>query len=212
MREKSSVISITIIEDDTELLDLWGDVFQNQRGILLFSSYTNCETALQHLQEDEPDVVLMDIQLDGPMSGIDGVREIKHRLPETDVIMVTVNEDEDAVFDALRAGASGYLLKHVSPDELLHAIQDVHNGGAPMSMSIGSKVVDYFKREDALNTLTDREHQVLKLLCHGNSQKQIAGVLGISLDTVKFHCKHIYQKMGVKNAAEAAYVAGQRKP
>jgi DNA-binding NarL/FixJ family response regulator len=203
------VISVTIIEDDVELKDLWGGFLNTQGGVICISSYTNCEDALTHIKKDKPDVVLMDITLNGKMSGVEGVREIKKILPKTKVVMITVNEDDDSVFDSLRAGAGGYLVKNISFQQLLTAITEINHGSPPMSMSVANKIVNYFNKMDAMDELTARERQVLKELCRGQGQKQIADHLKISNDTVKFHLKNIYRKLNVVNAAQAAHVAGK---
>lgn len=203
------MISVTIIEDDVELKDLWGAFINSQRGYVFLSSYTNCETALKHIEKEKPDVVLMDITLDGKMNGVQGVRRIKALAPETEIIMVTVNVQEEMVFEALRSGASGYLVKNISPDHLLAAIHDVKNGGAPMRMDIARKVVQSLRQTAGMSRLSDRERQVLDLICRGINQKQAADELNISRDTVKFHTKNIYEKLRVSNAAEAAFIAGR---
>jgi DNA-binding NarL/FixJ family response regulator len=197
------VISVTIIEDDVELKDLWGGFLNAQRGVIYISSYANCEDALLHLETDKPDVILMDITLDGRMCGIEGVRRVKQILPETQVIMVTVNDDDDSVFDSLCAGAGGYLIKNISLEQLYQAVLDIKNGAPPLSMSVAAKIVNYFNKRNAMDELTERESQVLKELSCGQGQKQIADHLQISINTVKFHVKNIYRKLNVKNAPEA---------
>ncbi len=208
---RNTVISVTIIEDDVELKDLWADFIDSHRGLVCVSSYTSCEEAIKHVKKDKPNVILMDITLAGKMSGIDGVREIKAVLPDTEILMVTVNEEDDAVFNSLSAGASGYLVKNVSPEHLLAAIQEIHHGGAPMRMDIARKVVQNLRKTDDMKRLSGRERQVLDLLCQGKSQKQVADALGISRETVKFHIKNIYKKLHAGNVAQATFIAGQAR-
>jgi DNA-binding NarL/FixJ family response regulator len=169
-----------------------------------------CETAeeaLRVLPRHNPDVVLMDIQLPA-MSGIECVAELKKLLPDVLVIMVTVYEDPDRIFSALRAGASGYLLKRSAPEQVLSAIRDVGIGCAPMSGEIARKVIQYFRNQSAvsedLENLTAREKSVLELVAFGLNNKDIAGRMHVSIDAVRWHLKHIYAKLHVHSRTEAA--------
>lgn len=169
-----------------------------------------CETgeeALKVLPRLQPSVVLMDIQLPG-MSGIECVGKLKRLCPEMQVIMITVYADPDRIFSALRAGASGYILKRSSPDEVVAAIREVSGGGAPMSGEIARKVIQYFKAqtddETHVGKLTAREREILDLVAHGMSNKDIAARLFVTVDAVRWHLKHIYAKLHVHSRTEAA--------
>jgi len=204
----NEMIAVTIVEDDVELKEMWADHINSQRGFICVSSYTTCEEAVQNIKKDKPNVVLMDITLAGELNGVDGVRLIRALRPETEIIMATINHDDEMIFEALVAGATGYLVKIISPERLLNAIREVINGGAPMSPDIGRKIVEILREYGGMSELSERERQVLDLICIGKSQKQIADILDITIDTVKFHTKNIYKKLHVANAAEAAYKAG----
>ncbi len=169
-----------------------------------------CETAeeaLEVLPKHAPEVVLMDIQLPN-MSGIECVSRLKKLLPEVQVIMVTVYEDPDRVFSALRAGASGYLLKRSVPEQVVTAIRDVQQGGAPMSGEIARKVIVHFQEQSTVaaevEKLTSREREVLELVAHGFINKEIADRLKVSVEAVRWHLKHIYAKLHVHSRTEAA--------
>lgn len=170
-------------------------------------AFETAEDALRLLPKQAPDVVLMDIQLPS-MSGIECVAQLKRLLPEVLVIMVTVYEDPDRVFSALRAGASGYLLKRSAPDEVISAIREVQSGGAPMSGEIARKVIQYFRDQSAtvveVDNLTAREKEVLELVAHGFNNKEVAGRLHVTVDAVRWHLKHIYAKLHVHSRTEAA--------
>ena len=165
------------------------------------------QTAWQHAQECQPDVVIMDIQLPG-ISGVECTLQLKSIAPDIQVLVFTVFGDADLVFKALEAGASGYLLKRTPRSEIVDAVKDVWFGGAPMSGEIARKVVESFRKpvktKDAdLEQLTAREEEVLALLAKGYITKEIADQMGISFDTVRFHLKHIYQKLHVRSRSEA---------
>ena len=153
-----------------------------------------------------PDVVLMDINLP-KMNGIECVARLKEQLPRTQVLMLTTYEESDLIFDSLRRGASGYLLKNMPPAELIQAIEQVHAGGAPMSMQIARKVVSHFqqikKPQSDMEQLTKREHEILALLAKGYLYKEIADQLGISLSTVRAHLHAVYEKLHVQSRTEA---------
>ncbi len=165
------------------------------------------EEALRELPRHEPDVVLMDIQLPG-LSGIACVAQLKKLLPTVQVIMVTVYEDPERIFRALRAGASGYLLKRAAAGQVLDAIRDVQTGGAPMSGEIARKVIGHFQNQpaaaDEVEQLSQREREVLEFVSLGYANKEIADRLGVSTEAVRWHLKHIYQKLHVHSRTEAA--------
>jgi len=200
------MIKVAIVEDHNATRQILGRVISLSSDCICVCVCASAEEALQVLPQHQPHVVLMDIQLP-KMSGVECVGKIKELLSATQVIMVTVYEDPDTIFSALRAGASGYLLKRARPDTILAAVREVQNGGVPMSAEIARKVISYFHAQAAATKetekLTNRERQVLDLVAHGFSNKEIAGRLGVSLDAVLWHLKHIYQKLHVHSRSEA---------
>ncbi len=176
-------------------------------GFRFVSEFSNADSALAKLPADRPDVVLVDIHL-GRQSGISCVRQLKEKMPETQFLMLTVFEDGDHIFDALTAGASGYLLKRTPCDELLAAIRQVHEGGSPMSSYIARKVVQWFQSKKPntrkeLEVLSDREREILRLLARGFAYKEMADTLEISIGTINTHVRRIYQKLHVSSRSEA---------
>lgn len=165
------------------------------------------EEALRVLPRQQPEVVLMDIQLPS-MSGIECVAQLRKLLPNVQVVMVTVYEDPDRIFRALRAGASGYILKRSTPEQVLAAIRDVQTGGAPMSGEIARKVIGHFQSQSAASSevekLSAREREVLELVAHGFANKEIADRLSVTTEAVRWHLKHIYTKLHVHSRTEAA--------
>lgn len=170
----------------------------------VLGDYNNCIEAAAITRVYKPDVVLMDIDMPGE-SGIKGVSAVKEARPETAVIMYTVFENDEKLFQCLCAGANGYLLKKTPPEKLFDAIKEVMDGGAPMSPSIAKKVLSSFQAAKSVNKydLTEREFEVLKLLTHGHSSKIIAAEMGIAFETVRSHLKNIYQKLHVNCGKEA---------
>ena len=164
----------------------------------------DAEEGLEAIANEKPDVVLMDINLPG-MSGIQCTRAIKERWPDVQVMMCTVYEDDDKIFDALKAGASGYVIKRAPIEELFDAIDQVHTGGSPMSATIARKVVGSFQVRSKVNgeKLSEREMQVLDLLSEGLRMKEIADRLSLSTNTVRTHVRHIYEKLQVQSRTEA---------
>jgi DNA-binding NarL/FixJ family response regulator len=197
------MIEIAIIEDDKEIRESLAILIRGTEGFNCISHYGSCEEALKCIEEDYPDVLLMDINLPG-MSGIEGTKLIKEKLPQCEIIMQTISESENDVFDSLCAGACGYLKKNTPPAKLLEAIKEAVNGGAPMSMDIARLVVNSFKLESKLNNpLTRREKEVLQKLCDGDSYKMISAKLFVDINTVKFHIRNIYRKLEVNSKGEA---------
>ncbi|MDB6018255.1 MAG: DNA-binding response regulator [Pedosphaera sp.] len=200
------MITVSIVDDEKELRNSIQTFVNGQPGFRCVSAYSSAEAALQGVPADKADVVLMDINMEG-MSGIECVARLKALMPETQVLMLTVYEDTDQIFQALSAGANGYLLKRLSPSKLLNAIRDVHGGGSPMSSSIARKVVGHFQNKvqaGGKNTqLSPREEAVLDGLAKGLIYKQIADQLGISIDTIRTHIKHIYAKLHVQTRTQA---------
>jgi DNA-binding NarL/FixJ family response regulator len=200
-------ISVAIVEDNGEICEMLTRTVERASSLRFLQSFSSGEEALGKLPELKPDVVIMDIQLPG-MTGIECTMKLKTLAPEIQVLVFTVFGDSDLVFKALEAGASGYLLKRTPRQEIVDAVKDVWFGGAPMSGEIARKVVDSFRKpaktKDAdLEQLTQREEEVLALLAKGYITKEIADQLGISFDTVRFHLKHIYQKLHVRSRSEA---------
>jgi len=193
-------IAVSVVEDNDEVREALVTLIAESPGLVLLAAYPSCEDALRSLAADPPDVLLMDIELPG-ISGIEGVEKIRAITPGIDIIMLTVHKDEELVFRSLCAGATGYLLKTTTPARILESIRDVRTGGAPMSSSIARRIVESFRRTSS--PLTDRESDVLSLLCKGHSYKMIADALFISEQTVHFHIKNIYQKLQVHSKSEA---------
>lgn len=200
-------IRVGIVEDDQSVRDNLALLIDNAPGFACAAACASAEEALKCLSDSVPDVVLMDIHLPG-QSGIECVGRLRRLLPQTQVIMLTVEEDSEQVFESLKAGATGYLVKHVTPEEILEAVADVHSGGAPMSSHIARRVVTAFRQPSAAATaeaasLTPREEDILHLLAKGNRSKEIADQLRISTGTVNTHVRHIYEKLHVRSRAEA---------
>lgn len=199
-------ISVSIVEDSDKLRGTLARVINRADGFRCVSDYVNAEDALKGLPQVRPDVVLMDINLPG-MNGVECVRQLKQLLPQTQVMMLTVYEDTENIYNALTAGASGYMLKRTSSKELLQAIQEVYRGGSPMTMHIARKVVQSFQKTAATaqpaENLSEREQQVLDLLSRGLMYKEIADKLAISYETVHTYIRRIYEKLQVRTRTEA---------
>lgn len=199
-------IRVGIVEDDRSVRENLAGWIDQTPGFACVAACTSAEEALKRLSEAMPDVVLMDIHLPG-LSGIECVTRLRRLLPQTQIIMLTVEEDSEQVFESLKAGATGYLVKHVTPEEILEAVVEVHRGGAPMSSHIARRVVATFRREspnDATQAQpTPREEEILRLLARGSRSKEIAEQLHISTGTVNTHVRHIYEKLHVRSRAEA---------
>jgi DNA-binding NarL/FixJ family response regulator len=200
-------IKVCIIEDDRETRESLVELLNGAPGLRCVGDYPAGEPALRAILAQKPDVALVDINLPG-MSGIECVAKLKSLLPAMQVLMLTTYEDDDLIFNSLRAGAMGYLLKKMAPTELIDAIGQVHAGGAPMPMQIARKVVDYFQglgeSASEVEQLTRREQEILALLAKGAFYKEIADALKISLSTVRTHIQHIYEKLHVQSRTDAA--------
>jgi RNA polymerase sigma factor (sigma-70 family) len=199
-------ITVSIVEDNDKLRETFVRVLNRADGFRCVSQYANAENALKDLPQAKPDVVLMDINLPG-MNGVECVRQLKKIAPEIQVMMLTVYEDTENIFDALAAGANGYMLKRTAARELLEAIKEVQRGGSPMTTHIARKVVQSFQRSAAAaaetESLSEREQQVLDLLSRGLIYKEIADKLGISYETVHTYIRRIYEKLQVRTRTEA---------
>jgi DNA-binding NarL/FixJ family response regulator len=200
------MIQISIVDDEKELRESIATFVNNSPGFRCISAYNSGEAALKHLPQERPDVVLMDIHMTG-MSGIECVRRLKAILPDLQIVMLTVYEDTEQIFKALSAGASGYMLKRLTPRKLLEAIREVHEGGSPMSSSIARKVVASLQKaeqpDEEKTHLSSREQMVLDCLAKGLTYKQTADQLGISIDTVRTYLRRIYEKLHVQSRTEA---------
>ena len=200
------IITVSIVDDEADLREHIAGYLAAAGNIRCKSAYASAEEALEHLPRDKPDVILMDINL-GEMDGIECVRRLTALMPKAQVLMLTVFEDTDKIFRALAAGASGYLLKRMSPKTLLESIEEVCAGGSPMSAPIARKVVQSFKaapaRGDESADLSPRERSVLDGLAGGLAYKQIADELGVSIHTVRNYIRRIYEKLHVCTRTEA---------
>src|SRR5436309_4340411 len=205
-RNGAMSIKVSIVEDSRGTRESLTELLGRAPGLRCVGAHANGEAALRSIPTETPDVVLMDINLPG-MSGIECVARLKTRLPKLQVLMLTTYEESDLIFDSLRSGASGYLLKNMPPAELIQAVEQVHAGGAPMSMQIARKVVAHFQQikrpSSEVEKLTKREQEILALLAKGYLYKEIADQLGISISTVSAHLHTIYEKLHVQSRAQA---------
>jgi len=202
----SKTIRVIIVEDNTTIREGLGQLLNSHDGLECPASFGSCEEMLSAVSNIMPDLVLMDIGLPG-MDGIEGVRQLRKLNPESLVLMLTVYEENEKVFDALCAGACGYLVKNTPPERLCSAISEAVHGGSPMSANIARKVVGYFhqgarKRKDEIG-VTEREREILTELSRGCSYQQVGDALFISVDTVRHHIRNIYRKMQVHSQSEA---------
>jgi len=201
-------ITISIVEDNDKLRGTLAKVIGRAEGFRCVSDYATAEDALAALPKVKPEVVLMDINLPG-MNGVECVRKLKAGQPQVQVMMLTVYEDTENIFNALAAGANGYMLKRTPAKELIEAIHEVHRGGSPMTAHIARLVVQSFQKPVAapaaggLSELSEREQQVLDLLTQGLIYKEIAEKLGISYETVHTYIRRIYEKLQVRTRTEA---------
>ena len=199
-------IKVSIIEDDAWIRENLAERVRQTQGFVCAGAYRTGEEALAQLPGLAPDVILMDINLP-KMNGIECVRQLKALIPSAQVLMLTVYEDSDKIFNSLLAGASGYLLKRTPQAEILDAIADVHRGNSPMTGHIARKVVQYFNQRGGGGTdvekLSQREREVLEHLAQGMPYKEIATLLSLSLDTIRVHIKGIYGKLHVHSRGEA---------
>jgi DNA-binding NarL/FixJ family response regulator len=211
------MITVSIVDDSTDLRQSIANFINRSAGFQCVSMYGSGEAALKGLSANQPDVVLMDINMTG-MTGIECVERLKAVAPGVQIVMLTIYEDTEKIFNALSAGASGYLLKRLSPSKLLQAIREVHAGGSPMSGSIARKVVASFQTTESsgprLPELSPREQEVLELLAQGCSNKEIADKLSISIETVTWHLRHIYTKLHVRSRTQATlrFLSFQKEP
>lgn len=204
------MIYISIVEDDPVIKDELNDLINEAAGYKCVGAYSNCEDMLKELEDNSPDVMLMDIDLPG-MSGIDGIKKVKELNPKIDIVMLTVHEEADLVFKALKAGACGYLDKSAPEEKIIEAIKEVSEGGAPMTSRIARLVVSSMQSNEKESALSKRELEVLNSLCDGATYKEIGDKLFISVGTVRHHIKNIYGKLHVHSKAEAVAKALKEK-
>ena len=206
MPEKGNPIRIAVVEDDRMVREVLEILLNGSPGFTCVASFGTGEDAVAGLPEVNPDVVLMDINLPG-ISGIECISRLKEQGHLMLFIMLTIFEDADVIFQSLSAGASGYLLKQTPPAKLLEAIEDVYQGGSPMSREIARKVIQSFQHPAVTvaseNNLTNREEEILTYLIKGLLYKEIAGKLFIGVETVRTHIRHIYEKLQVRTRSEA---------
>lgn len=201
-----SDIKVLLYEDNTMLREALSYMIGGTEGFELAGAFGDCLDANRQVSKLQPDVVLMDIDLP-ERDGITALADIKRRYAHVDVLMLTVFDDDDRVFESLKAGATGYLLKKTPPARIIEGIREVYNGGAPITPSIARRVLLHLHQHPApasgLSKLTDREMQVLELLAEGNSYKMVADACSIGIETVRTHIKHIYEKLQVHSVTEA---------
>ncbi|MFY0697268.1 MAG: response regulator transcription factor [Balneola sp.] len=197
------MIKISIIEDNKHMREGWETILDFEPDLCVIATYSSCEDALKENQLGKSDVLLLDIELPG-MHGTEGVKVIKEKYEHLIVLMVTMHDENEKVFTALRNGAVGYLLKKTSPSELIEAITDAVNGGSPMSPNIARKVISSFQKKQEIEVeLTETEEQILGELAAGLSYKAISNKIYLSVDGVRYHIRNIYQKLEAKNRSEA---------
>ena len=205
--KKENPVSVAIVEDKTDILDYLGELVNEHPEFECRHKYHNGEEAIAFLPNSGVRIVVVDIGLPGKLNGIDCVRAVKPKMSDALFMMYTVFEDADKIFESLKAGANGYLLKDATDDQILAALEELSKGGAPMSGIIARRVIDFFQTKPAPNkeieALSDREHEILQLLSKGYSYREIADVLGIREGTVKVHIHNIYEKLHVTNSRQA---------
>lgn len=201
------MIRVAIVEDNRTVRESLETIVNLAPGCECVGAWGTAEEALRLLPGCAPQVVLMDIQLPN-MSGVDCTAELRKVLPDTQILMLTVYEDPDRIFRALRAGACGYLLKRSTPEQIVAAIREVHAGGAPMTREIARRVIAQFREPvtaaEAVQDLSPREREVLELVAEGFSNKEVADRLGISVEAVRWHLRHVYPKLHVHSRTQAA--------
>jgi DNA-binding NarL/FixJ family response regulator len=199
------MIHVAIIEDIKEIREGLQMLIDSSDGFVCSEIFASAEQAIEKLPGSCPDVALMDINLPG-MTGIEAVKKLKVQCPSTLFIMSTVYEDDENIFESLKAGASGYLLKKTAPSKILDAITEVYEGGSPMSSQIARRVIASFQKKDSIDEadiLTPKEKEILKALSKGLRYKEIADEMKISMETVRSHARKIYEKLHVQSRTEA---------
>jgi len=198
-------IKVAIVDDDKDMRSSIATLVRGADSLQLVGNYANAEIALKEIPKHPPDVVLMDINMPG-MRGIECVRQLKAIMPKVQILMLTVYEDGDSLFNSLQAGASGYLLKRTTSTELLQAVRDVHGGGSPMTPQVARRLVQFFSKpagSSEVSHLSPGEREFIQLLAKGYAYKEIAEHMGISTDTVRYYVRTVYEKLHVHSRTEA---------
>lgn len=209
-----NLIRVIIFEDNLDFVDSMSELIHNAEGIDLVGVFHNCKNVVKNVQLLQPDVVLMDIDM--PVeNGLQGLRKLRAEGSEVNVLMLTVFDDNDRVFQSICFGASGYILKNTSPEKMIEAIHEAHTGGAPMTPSVAKQVLKLFSQpfqnSVEIQALTPREHDVLSFLVRGYSYKMAATEMKVSIETLRYHIKNIYTKLHVNSKSEAVAKAIQNK-
>ncbi|MFO7444891.1 MAG: response regulator transcription factor [Ignavibacteriaceae bacterium] len=210
--KSDSMIKVVVVEDNKNIREGLKILIEGTDNYSCPAAFESCESMIKEIKKLNPDVLLMDIGLPG-INGIEGIKQVKAILPDLSILVLTVYEENELIFDALCAGACGYLVKKTPPSKLLEAIKEAFDGGAPMSSHIARKVIDYFQqkklpgKDKTSYMLTSREKEVLGYLVEGYSAKAIADSSSISIETVRFHFRNIYKKLHVHSQAEAVVKA-----
>lgn len=208
------MIRIMLFEDNADFIDSLSELIENSDGMELVAVFNNCKNVVRNILQYRPDIVLMDIDM--PVeNGLQGLRAIRISENEVPVLMLTVFDDNERVFQSICNGASGYILKRSTPEKIIEAIKDAHDGGAPMTPSVAKQVLKLFsqpfKKSEDLQTLTAREHDVLSCLVRGYSYKMASSDLNITIETLRYHIKNIYSKLHVNSKSEAVAKALHNK-
>ena len=214
-------IRVALVEDDPPYREAQATILRGTPGFTCASTHATAEDALAHLQPARTDVALVDISLPGGQSGIELVRQLTRQSPKLLAVMLTIFDDPDRLFEALAAGARGYVLKSTPPARILEAIREAHDGGAPMSRGVARKVLQFFRRprpagapavsdEMRLEQLTERELEILRSLAFGHTDKELASRFEVTHGTIRKHLQHIYQKLHVHSRTEAAHLLHRR--
>jgi DNA-binding NarL/FixJ family response regulator len=204
-----SVIRIVIIEDDETIRQAYTYLINEAAGYIVVNAYSSAENALKNIRQDDPHIVLLDVELPG-MSGLEAIPKLKSQVEDIYIIMLTVYDHQQTVFDALSRGASGYLTKSTPPAKIISALSEVMEGGGPMSANIARMVVHSFQKSQE-SPLTRRETEILEQIADGKTRSRIASEMFIDLETVKSHLKNIYAKLDVHSRADAIKTAKQNK-
>lgn len=207
------IIRVSILDDDKEFRELISTTIKNSDGFACAGLYSTCDEAVKKIEDDIPDILLLDIAMPYK-SGIQSLKEIKRKYPSVEVLMLTVLSDNDKIFESVRNGAVGYILKKNPSNKLLEAIREAYEGGAPFPGEIARKVLEYFKtpfKNSSQSELSDREREVLEALVDGHGTKVIADKLFVSINTIRFHLRNIYNKLHVNSRTEAVAKALKNK-
>lgn len=208
------VIKVAVIEDQRDIRDGLQVLINGSGGYRCTGAYRSIEEALARIVNEAPDVLLLDIGLPG-MSGIDGIPLLQEKCPQSVLVMLTIYDDDERIFEAICAGASGYLLKKTPPARLLESLREAVDGGAPMSPEVARRVITLFREvrpsPQSAHDLTPHELRLLRLLSEGHNYKTAAAELGVSVNTISFHVKHIYAKLHVHSKSEAVAEALRRR-